>query len=72
MNLNKISNEYFKLNQPDCMIVPTNPVPGLEGDYIEKNNQIISSLSRTKKTSVYCSGIKVLNPFKINSKYKKK
>lgn len=72
MNLNKISKEYFKLNEPDCMIVPTTPVSGLEGDYIEKNDQIISKLSRTKKTNLYCSGIQVLNPFKINSKYKKR
>ena len=71
INLNKISEEYFNLNQPDCMIVPTNPIKGLAGDYIFKDKNLITKISRSKKSDIYCSGIQILNPAKINIKYSK-
>jgi hypothetical protein len=52
------------------MIIPTKPVIGLSGDYISSKNNIVNSLSRKKKTGIYCTGIQVLNPKKINQKIK--
>ncbi len=72
LNLDKISDEYFKFKKPDCMIVPTKPVKGLDGDYIFQTNNIVNKLSRKRKTNIYCSGIQIMNPYKINKKYKKR
>jgi hypothetical protein len=52
------------------MIIPTRPVSGLSGDYIFSKNNVVSNLSRKKKSSIYCTGIQVLNPKKINDKIK--
>ena len=72
LNLDKISDEYFKFKKPDCMIVPTKPVKGLDGDYIFQTNNIVNKLSRKRKTNIYCSGIQIMNPYEINKKYKKR
>ena len=53
------------------MIIPTRPVNGLkmEISFLEKKN-LIKNLSRTKKSEIYCTGIQILNPKKINDKIK--
>ena len=72
INFKKISDDYFKKKQPLCMVIPTKPVKGLSGDYIFRNNKnIVSKLSRNKESDIYCTGIQVLNPKKINDKVKK-
>ena len=54
------------------MLVPTNPINGLEGDYIfADQNKDVKKLSRVDKSNIYCSGIQILNPYFIN-KYTKK
>ena len=70
IDFKKIENDYFKKRQPLCMIIPTRPVYGLSGDYIFSKNSVVSNLSRKKKSSIYCTGIQVLNPKKINDKIK--
>jgi len=70
IDFKKIENDYFKKRQPLCMIIPTRPVSGLSGDYIFSKNSLVSNLSRKKKSSIYCTGIQVLNPKKINDKIK--
>lgn len=62
-----ISKEYYSFNSPACMVVPVNPVEGLEGDYIFHEQNVVKKLSRHEVTSIYCSGIQVLNPNKINN-----
>ena len=54
------------------MLISTKPVKGLSGDYIfrDKNN-LVKRLSRRKESDIYCTGIQVLNPKKINDKLKK-
>ena len=48
------------------MLVPTNPIEGLEGDFIFANtDKIVKELSRVKKSKIYCSGIQILNPYMI-------
>ena len=62
-----LSKDYYNLGEPACMIVPVKPVHGLDGDYIfHKENKVVE-LSRTKQSDIYCSGIQVINPYKVNS-----
>ena len=70
INFQKISDDYYKKKEPLCMIIPTLPVEGLSGDYIFRKKNIVYNLSRSKKSEMYCTGIQVLNPKKINDKIK--
>ena len=66
LDFEMLSNEYFSFNSPACMVVPVKPVEGLEGDYIFHDNNLVKKLSRHEPADSYCSGIQVLNPYKIN------
>ena len=68
IDFKKIEKDYFKKGQPLCMLIPTKPVKGLKGDYIFRKKNLISNLSRAKKSEIYCTGIQVLNPKRINKK----
>lgn len=71
-NYNNLLKEYINLNNPCCMLVPTSPIKGLDGDYIfADNNNIVRKLSRANKSKIYCSGIQFLNPYMINMETKK-
>ena len=48
------------------MLVPVRPVPGFEGDYVFHENHVVREISRSKETDFYCSGIQVLNPYRLN------
>ncbi|PTX58965.1 nucleotidyltransferase-like protein [Kordia periserrulae] len=61
-----IFQQYQQLNSPACMLVPVQPVEGIEGDFIQHHNGKITKLSRTEITPIYGSGIQILNPKKIN------
>jgi len=71
INFKKIEKDYNKLGRPLCMIVPTKPINGLAGDYIFRKKNIISKLSRKKKSDIYCTGIQVLNLKNINKAIKR-
>jgi len=70
VDFKKIEKDYYKKGQPLCMIIPTKPIKGLAGDYIFKKKNIVQKLSRKNKSDIYCTGIQVLNPKKINDKLK--
>lgn len=57
--------DYMRLGMPPCMIVPVAPVEGLEGDYIFREKNVVTRLSRTEKSDIYCSGIQILNPHRV-------
>jgi NDP-sugar pyrophosphorylase family protein len=61
-----LEKSYVSLNSPVCMLVPVRPVPGLDGDYVFHDNHVVTEISRLKKTEIYCSGIQVLNPHRVN------
>lgn len=61
-----LEEEYFSFDSPACMVVPVEPIEGLEGDYIFHENNVVNKLSRYDSAATYCSGIQVLNPYKIN------
>ena len=71
INFSKISEDYYSKNSPACMVVPVKPVDGLDGDYIFHINNTVNELTRDKKTDIYCSGIQILNPYKVNQITKK-
>ena len=71
INFKKIEKDYNKLGRPLCMVVPTKPVDGLDGDYIFRKKNIISKLSRKNKSDIYCTGIQVLNLKNINKAIKR-
>ena len=70
IDFKKIERDYYKKGQPICMIIPTKPIKGLAGDYIFRKKNIIQGLSRKVKSDIYCTGIQILNPKKINDKIK--
>ena len=70
IDFKKIEKDYYKKGQPMCMIIHTKPIKGLTGDYIFRKKNIIQGLSRKVTSDIYCTGIQVLNPKKINDKIK--
>jgi NDP-sugar pyrophosphorylase family protein len=62
-----LEEDYVKLGQPAGMLVPVAPVSGLEGDYIFHDNYVVTEVNRHKPSPIYCSGIQILNPSKINA-----
>lgn len=71
VNFNLIEQDYIKKGKPECFLIPVKPVKYLEGDYIHKKKFTVTKLSRRLKSDVYCSGIQVINPYKINKILKK-
>jgi NDP-sugar pyrophosphorylase family protein len=61
-----IEESYRSLESPACMLVPVRPVPGLDGDYVVHDNHVVTEISRTRPAEIYCSGIQVLNPHRLN------
>jgi len=71
INFKLIENDYIKKKNPHCLLVPVKPVKNLEGDFIHRKRNIVTKLSRKDKSDIYCSGIQILNPYKINKTVKK-
>ncbi|HEV8160387.1 MAG TPA: NDP-sugar synthase [Pyrinomonadaceae bacterium] len=66
LDFDLLEEDYKKLEKPPCMLVPVKPVEGLAGDYIFHENCVVTKLSRYEPAEVYCSGIQILNPKKVN------
>jgi NDP-sugar pyrophosphorylase family protein len=66
LDFDQLEREYCEFNEPACMVVPVKPVQGLEGDYIFQGNNIVTKLDRHEPSKIYCSGIQIINPYKIN------
>jgi len=66
IDFNFIYRNYQKNGFPACLIISIAPVDGIEGDYIFGENGKVTFFSRNRKSNIYCSGIHVVNPYKIN------
>jgi NDP-sugar pyrophosphorylase family protein len=66
LDVDLISKDYYSFSAPACMVVPVKPVAGLAGDYIFHEGNCVTELNRDKPSDIYCSGIQVLNPAKVN------
>lgn len=60
-----LEQNYHALGSPSCMLVPVKPVAGVDGDFIFREGNVVTRLSRTEASDVYCSGVQVLNPFQV-------
>ncbi|MBI4929245.1 MAG: NTP transferase domain-containing protein [Bacteroidetes bacterium] len=67
LDIDLLTKNYFHHGEPACMVIPVKPVEGLDGDYIFHNKNVVHELSRLKTSDIYCSGIQIINPAKINS-----
>lgn len=67
LEFEKLTKEYYDINQPACMLVPVKPIKGVEGDYLFHKRNIVTKVDRYQVSDCYCSGIQVVNPHKINS-----
>lgn len=67
INLLDVYNDYFTLGEPAIMIIGVEPNNNISGDFITHDiyNKIIK-LDRDKPTNKYCSGLQIINPFKVN------
>jgi NDP-sugar pyrophosphorylase family protein len=61
-----LESDYFASGAPAGMLVPVEPVSGLEGDYIFHRDNVVTALDRHRPSELYCSGIQILNPAEIN------
>jgi NDP-sugar pyrophosphorylase family protein len=66
LDFDLLEADYFNFGEPACMVVPVRPVAGLDGDYIFHRDHIVTELNRHKESDIYCSGIQVINPCKVN------
>lgn len=66
LDLEWLAKQYADLKEPPCLLIPVKPVPTLEGDYIFEKNRVIYKLDRNTPSEIYCSGIQIINPRKIN------
>jgi NDP-sugar pyrophosphorylase family protein len=60
-----LASDYARAGHPACMLVPVTPIPGVEGDYIDHADGLVTRLQRREPRPIYCSGIQVLNPGRI-------
>ena len=66
LDFDLLEADYFNFGEPACMIVPVKPVVGLEGDYIFHRNNLVTEINRHKELEIYCSGVQIINPERIN------
>ena len=66
IDFNLIEKDYVKKGKPECFLVPVKPLKKLEGDFIHRKKNTVTKLSRNIKSDIYCSGIQIVNPYKIN------
>lgn len=60
-----LAQEYRRVGDPPCMVVPVKPIEGLDGDYITLRGDSVVGLDRNVPSTIYCSGIQVINPLLI-------
>ncbi len=70
LEFEKLVEEYFRMKQPACMIVPVEPITNLEGDYLFTTGNVVDKIDRHQVSDIYCSGIQIINPYQINKKTK--
>lgn len=57
--------QYVRLRCPAITIIPTEPLPGLEGHFLHSDQNRVIDFSKTRKTGLFCTGIQVINPEKV-------
>mgnify|MGYP006086693043 CR=1 FL=1 len=71
-NYKKFCNDYFTFNLPACMIVPAKYSKIYEADKIlYDQNNMVKKIDRNIKSESICSGVQIINPYKINQSTEK-
>ena len=65
LDMDLLVGEYVAHGEPACMLVPVEPVEGLDGDFIFHDDHVVTRLSRSEPAPTYCSGIQIVNPAKV-------
>jgi NDP-sugar pyrophosphorylase family protein len=65
LDFGQLAEDYFRLGEPPCLLVPVEPVAHVTGDYIFHDGPVVQALDRNKPAETYCSGIQVLNPARV-------
>ena len=71
IDFNLLKKDYLKKGEPPCLLVPVRPVKNLDGDFIHRKGNLVTKLSRKIKSEIYCSGIQIINPYKVTKFIKK-
>ena len=67
IDLDSVYEDYINLGSPPIMVVAVEPVRGVAGDFIENDDSnTIIKLDRDNVTDKYCSGLQIINPYRIN------
>lgn len=61
----ELAADYFALGAPPCLIVPVEPIAGLDGDYVFHEGPVVTALARDRPAPTYASGIQILNPARV-------
>tara|TARA_Y100001970_G_C14218671_1_gene851219 strand:- start:547 stop:1224 length:678 start_codon:yes stop_codon:yes gene_type:complete len=72
LDYEKYIEDYKIYNSPACMVIPVKPIEGIKGDYIFHKDNCVTSIERNKSSKIYCSGVQIINTYKINSLIKPK
>jgi NDP-sugar pyrophosphorylase family protein len=67
LDFDLLAESYVSLGEPTCLLIPARPVEGIQGDYIIRREHTVTSISRQEVSDIYCSGIQILNPRRINA-----
>ncbi|MBK8212875.1 MAG: NTP transferase domain-containing protein [Myxococcales bacterium] len=67
LDFDELAEDYFAQGAPIGMLVPVKPVEGLDGDFIIHEKGRVTSLDRNTPSDIYCSGIQILNPARVNA-----
>lgn len=65
LDFEALEADYVNQGEPAGMLVPVQPVDGLEGDYIFHDSGVVRSVDRNRVSDSYCSGIQILNPARV-------
>lgn len=67
IDMEKVYENYVALDNPTIMVVGVKPIKDIEGDFVEYNTtNNITNLTREKTTDRYCSGLQIINPYRLN------
>ena len=66
LDFDLLEQGYLEAGEPPCMLVPVRPVAGLEGDFIFHEDGVVTEVNRHRPSDIYCSGIQILNPRRVN------
>jgi len=67
LDFDLLEEDYREAGEPACMLVPVEPIEGLGGDWIFHDDHLVTRVSRSERSDVYCSGIQILNPSKVRA-----